>query len=941
MNPARHLAIVAALALLASLGGGTAAFGKTAGAEQWLAGVYVVVLDELPLAAHPSTSGSASTPLDTTSGAALRRLAAVRQSQDAALADVDAVPLQRYDTVLNGFAAELTAEQARRLAMRPDVVSLTRDEPRRLQREAGARGVGTLPQTDVSPDLLGLTGSSGVWARLGGPDQAGAGQVVAVIDSGIDSANPSFSAEGIAAPPPGFVGTCEAAQFASAWPEDGCNNKVVAAEFFVDGPIAAGEEIADEETMSPLDSDGHGSHVAAIAAGRTDANDGGPSATVAGMAPMAHLAAYKACWNIPRFGQTLCYVQDSVAAIEAAVRDGVDVINFSVGGSSTTYTDVVDYALRNASAAGVFVATSAGNDGTGTGWVEHPVPWVTTVAAAHHRSSTGLVPSVAAFSSPGPVDVPSRRQTILKPDLGAPGVSVLSAVASNGDEPRWSYKSGTSMAAPHVAGLAALISQVHPTWSPMAVKSALMTSSTAYVGFDDDDPFWGGAGFTDGEEILSPGLVFDAGATGWATFLQNPAVGYELNAPSVQVPALTGEGPTVVQRTVTNVAESPVTYTASYEGPSALSVSVIPRTFTVAPGQQRTLDISLSNTGAPSWRWQHGSVAWTASGRADVQIPVVARGEVSEEPPVVDRWAGRNRYQTAADIARRFPGPVDTVFLSSGRGFADALSASPIAATGRVPTELDSNGEPAPILLVGTTIPGATREALTELAPRNIVILGGTRAIPSSVEQDLEGEGYQVARVGGTDRYHTAAQLALTHETGVPVAYVASGADRSFADALAGSALAAKEGGPVLLTRPESVPDVVSDTLRTLDPERVVVLGGPNAVSAAVYQEVGASERLSGADRYETAAEVSRRYGPNQARAYVASGVTWPDALAGSVIAGSQDEPVLITRPGSVPTVIMDRIESLRPEQLVVLGGTGAVQTEVAEDLAALVASWR
>ncbi|MGB5935781.1 MAG: cell wall-binding repeat-containing protein [Ornithinimicrobium sp.] len=934
-----RLAAAAIIAALALLGGAPSpSLAQEPNGQDLPAGMYVVALRDLPLAAHPGTKGGAGESVDLTSDAAVERVKALRASQDRVLRDVDASPLQRYDTVLNGFAADLTAEQASELSQRSDVVSLTPDEPRELQRRVGA-GPG-VRQTDVSPDLLGLTGATGAWSQVGGAAMAGTGRVVGVVDSGIDWANPSFSADGMPQPPTDFAGTCDVASFAMEWPEQACNDKIIAADFFAQGPLAAGETIDDDESMSPQDSEGHGSHVAAIAAGRSYV-DVDPGVSVVGMAPMAHLAAYKACWRIPRYGQSLCYPQDSIAAIEAAVTGGVDVINFSIGGSSTTYLDAVDLALRNASTSGVFVATTAGNGGARNGSVEHPVPWLTTVAAASHRSDAGPVPAVAAFSSRGPVKVLASKQTILKPDLGAPGVSVLSAVAPAGDgTSRWSCKTGTSMASPHVAGLAALIGQGNPTWSPMAIKSALMTSSARYASSAGDHPFTGGAGFTDARSMLNPGLVFDSGEDDWAAFLLDPAAGSALNAPSVQLPTLTAQGPTVVPRTVTNVGDSPVTYTAAYTGPAGLSVSVSPQTFTLAPGVSRSVEIAVANTGAPPQDWQHGAVLWTAAGAADVRIPVIARGSQLGQAPVVDRWAGRDRFGTAAEIASRFPDPVDTVYLSSGTGYADALAASPTAAAGLVPKGLSTNGNAAPILLAGATgLPGATLQMLDDLDPTNIVLLGGTGAISGSVEDSLIQQGYRVKRVGGGNRFDTAANLAAIHQPGAPVVYVANGQDGFFADALAGSALAAKDGGPVLLTRAGSAPQVVTEAIADLNPDRVVVLGGPTVVSNEVFEQVGASERIYGDDRYKTAAEISRRY-DDAPRVFIASGVNWPDALAGSVIAGSQGAPVLITRPDRVPGVISERLAEVQPGQMVVLGGTGAVFLQVEQALIALAATW-
>ena len=112
---------------------------------------------------------------------------------------------------------------------------------------------------------------------------------------------------------------------------------------------------------------------------------------VSGMAPAARLAIYKALWNQPD-GTASGATADLVSAIDDAVADGVDVINYSISGSRTFVVDPVELAFFNAAAAGVFVAASAGNNGPGATTVAHNSPWLTTVAAStHDRLSTKTV----------------------------------------------------------------------------------------------------------------------------------------------------------------------------------------------------------------------------------------------------------------------------------------------------------------------------------------------------------------------------------------------------------------------------------------------------------------------------------------------------------------------------------------------------------------------
>ena len=138
------------------------------------------------------------------------------------------------------------------------------------------------------------------------------------------------------------------------------------------------------EFHSARDNNGHGSHTATTAAGNADVQagfNGIPLAIVNGIAPRAHVVAYKVCFTVPT-GQGSCYQSDSVAAIQQAIEDGVDVLNFSIGGGNNPYSDPVELAFLDAYEAGIFVAASAGNDGPAAESTGHRGPWVTTVAAS-------------------------------------------------------------------------------------------------------------------------------------------------------------------------------------------------------------------------------------------------------------------------------------------------------------------------------------------------------------------------------------------------------------------------------------------------------------------------------------------------------------------------------------------------------------------------------
>jgi putative cell wall-binding protein len=198
-----------------------------------------------------------------------------------------------------------------------------------------------------------------------------------------------------------------------------------------------------------------------------------------------------------------------------------------------------------------------------------------------------------------------------------------------------------------------------------------------------------------------------------------------------------------------------------------------------------------------------------------------------------------------------------------------------------------------------------------------------------------------VVRVAGPDRFATAAALsARTFESGVPVVYVATG--EAFADALAGGPAAAVSGGPVLLVARDRVPAATAAELQRLRPASIVVLGGGQAVAASVEAELAGFAsagvtRLAGRDRFATAAAVSRAvFDPGVGTVFVATGADYPDALAGGALAGKAGAPVLLVGATAVTAATETELARLRPDTIVVLGGTGVIGTQVTSRLQTL-----
>lgn len=209
---------------------------------------------------------------------------------------------------------------------------------------------------------------------------------------------------------------------------------------------------------------------------------------------------------------------------------------------------------------------------------------------------------------------------------------------------------------------------------------------------------------------------------------------------------------------------------------------------------------------------------------ASVQAPVLTaiRAAVGGATPVV-RWAGTDRYATAALVAQDFPA-ADVVYVATGEDFPDALAGSARAGA------LD-----APVLLVKEdAVPSATRTELTRLDPTEIRVLGGPDTVSDTVLAQLGGYG-PVIRIHGPDRYATA--VALSQDlVSSEQAFVANGS--KWPDAVAAAALAAREEAPVLLVKATSVPSVTWTELDRLDPGRVWVMGDHLTVDDEVVERL-------------------------------------------------------------------------------------------------------
>jgi hypothetical protein len=340
-------------------------------------GAYAGGIGDLK-ATSPSVTGRS---LDANARAVSAYRAYVAKIERAAVNAVDARIARAtvgsvFRLAYGGFSLRLPANQVGALLRVPGVVAVQRD---------------ALAQPLAVEEPYQSIGAEAVWNQLDGSDFTGQGVVVANLDTGIWPENPMFEDRGLPSPPAGPYGCQFGLSGDANDPAFACNNKVIGAYAFTNTYTTVfgaedGEYCTDPNpapgpwVCSARDADGHGTHTLTTAAGDLVDTaemwgiDRGPTS---GMAPGAHVIGYRVCLDEGCFGS------DSVAAVNRAIVDEVDVINFSIGGGANAYSDAVELAFLDAYAAGILVNASAGNSGPGPATAGHAGPWTNTVGASY------------------------------------------------------------------------------------------------------------------------------------------------------------------------------------------------------------------------------------------------------------------------------------------------------------------------------------------------------------------------------------------------------------------------------------------------------------------------------------------------------------------------------------------------------------------------------
>jgi spore germination protein YaaH/putative cell wall-binding protein len=267
---------------------------------------------------------------------------------------------------------------------------------------------------------------------------------------------------------------------------------------------------------------------------------------------------------------------------------------------------------------------------------------------------------------------------------------------------------------------------------------------------------------------------------------------------------------------------------------------------------------------------------------------ILPTAKAEEAASSIQRLAGKTRYETAVQIAEKNWFEAYNVVLTRGDTFPDALAGAVLANSPQVQ---------GPLLL---TEPNHLRsevlEEMKRLRASKVYILGGTTAISAEVEKELKDNGMDTVRIEGSNRYETAAKIATTSVPSSTKAFLASG--QTFPDALSISAYAAANNIPLLLTDVKKVPEATLNALKELGVAEVTLIGGDSVISPAAADQLTEAgylvDRLSGSNRYDTNTAILNSLEFDISNMVIATGTAFPDALAGSVLAARENNPIVL-----------------------------------------------
>jgi len=639
--------------------------------------------------------------------------------------------------------------------------------------------------------------------------------------------------------------------------------------------------------IEPLKTNGHGTHVAGII-GATINNGMG----IAGISPKVKILPI----NVFTGGDA--YEKDIANGIMYAVDHHAKVINLSLGSYSygILLKSAIDYAFDH----GVVVVAAAGNNDTDL--PAYPASYSNVISVGATTETDGK----ASFSNYG--------STV---DIVAPGTNIWSTLPREGGIARYGSESGTSMASPIVAGTSALLLAKNPNLTVDDVTNIILKSAKDLGTPGADNTF--GYGRVDVNNALNiinnySNDLFESNNT----FLEAKQISLGTStSPSLSKPG------DVDYFKVTLAKLQRVRFRVTPQLDEDIKLEVF------NGNQSKVVKTDSNGLEIGDQYFEGGVEEFNLTLNAGTYYLKVSDPlnsaqfrsyTLSTYYPTYDRLAGIDRFETAIRISQKGWPTADTVVIANAYGFADALAGGPLA--------YQKN---APILLTDAKkLTLSTKTEIQRLKAKNIVIVGGTGSITSSVEGELKTMGLTVTRIGGKDRFDTARQIALKmNKTDTVIIANAM----NFPDALSIAPYAAIKGYPILLVTKGRMPEYTKQALGTLNPTYTTIIGGTGAVSDTLKDQFHNPYRIAGQDRFLTSVEVIRKLNAPTERIYVASGMGFADALAGAVLAAKDNSPLLLTQPTLLPQGTHDLWVEKNVMNFTILGGNGSVNTQVQTEL--------
>jgi putative cell wall-binding protein len=628
--------------------------------------------------------------------------------------------------------------------------------------------------------------------------------------------------------------------------------------------------------------------------------------------------------------------------------------------------------------AGIVPVFAAGNEYY---LVNNPANYPESVAVG----ATDYADKRAPFSNTGPGAYAGAK---MKPDVVAPGMYIRSAVPGGYD-----YFDGTSMAAPHVTGVVALLRSADPSLSVDEIVAILKETATPLV----DEQFLGVPNYGYGSGLVN---AFQAVAKVYQPeglpVIQQPVHGQYVNE---AVTLVKGEVPQdglvtiyVNNRKAATVRSANKRFEAEVEleeGRNVLTATLtvdgvegepsVPVTvlFDAEPPLIQILDLEddlLLTAG------DHLTVSFMTESRLKrAELYLVERFRAVDPLPFEEVEPGyfQVKWTVPEGIALSFAEAIvvvedeagnqsETVAMGTVTVVADDNRMERLSGKDRYATAVEISqtgwreadtvviargdhyadalaGVPlaylynAPILLTRTnTLPGLVADEIERLGAARAILLGGRQAVSQQVADQLEKMGLEVERIAGENRYDTASRIARrVAPLGAEQAVVVNG--NAFADALSIGAYAAQEQWPILLTAPRQLTAETKSALEALGTQQVTVIGGSQVISSQVVNDLSTMgikvERIAGANRYETSVKVAEDVRDYFGHLYVTTGETYADALTGAVLAAKRKTGLILVEDDRVPAAVNTFVKKYPIMKMDILGGEQAVGPEVAEAL--------